>query len=77
MDQRIKASEFKQRCLALFDRVAQGRATYVITKHGRPVARVVPVDATPAGDTMGSVTILTDDDEELFTTGARWDAADA
>ena len=75
-DEQINASDFKQRCLALFDRVAQSRATYLVTKHGSPVARVVPVDATTAAEsTMGTVTILTDDEEELFSTGQRWEAA--
>jgi prevent-host-death family protein len=40
----IPASEFKAKCLELMDRVAEGRDTYVITKHGRPVAKLVPAD---------------------------------
>lgn len=38
----IAASEFKAKCLRLLDEVAEG-ATLVITKHGKPVARVAPV----------------------------------
>jgi prevent-host-death family protein len=42
----IKAGEFKAKCLELMDVVAETGATIVITKRGRPVARLVPaVDA--------------------------------
>ncbi len=40
----VAATEFKARCLELMDRVAEGRETYVITKRGRPVAKLVPAD---------------------------------
>lgn len=43
----IAAAEFKARCLELMDRVRETGAEYVITKHGTPVARLVPV-AEPA-----------------------------
>jgi len=39
----IGAAEFKAQCLKLFDRVREHGTEYVVTKHGRPVARVVPV----------------------------------
>jgi prevent-host-death family protein len=39
----IKASEFKARCLKLMDEVAESGEPVVITKNGRPVARLVPV----------------------------------
>jgi prevent-host-death family protein len=40
----IAAAEFKATCLQLMDRVRETRAEYVVTKHGRPVARLVPYD---------------------------------
>jgi prevent-host-death family protein len=39
----VAAAEFKARCLELMDRVRETGAEYVITKHGTPVARLVPV----------------------------------
>jgi len=39
---KIKASEFKSKCLALMDEVAESNESIVITKHGRPVSRLVP-----------------------------------
>ena len=42
MTPRIKASEFKAKCLALMDEVARTGATTVSTKNGKPVAELVP-----------------------------------
>jgi len=41
----IPAGEFKARCLALLDRVAETGQELVVTKRGRPVARLLPVEA--------------------------------
>jgi prevent-host-death family protein len=38
----IKASEFKAKCLAMIDEVEQTRQPLVITKRGRPVAKLIP-----------------------------------
>lgn len=40
----IGAGRFKQGCLALLDQVAERQIEIVITKRGRPVARLVPVE---------------------------------
>jgi prevent-host-death family protein len=45
----VAAAEFKARCLELMDRVRETGAEYVITKHGVPVAKLVPV-AEPRPD---------------------------
>lgn len=39
----IPAGEFKQGCLAILDEVARTHRSVVVTKRGRPVARVVPI----------------------------------
>jgi prevent-host-death family protein len=41
---RLPATEFKARCLDLMDRVAERRETYVITKRGKAVAKLVPME---------------------------------
>lgn len=41
----VPAGEFKSRCLALLDEVAATGEGLTVTKRGKPVARVVPVDA--------------------------------
>ncbi|MBI4264071.1 MAG: type II toxin-antitoxin system prevent-host-death family antitoxin [Acidobacteria bacterium] len=38
----IPAADFKATCLKLMDRVREARVEYVVTKHGEPVAKLVP-----------------------------------
>ena len=40
----VSASEFKATCLELIDRVARERTAIIVTKHGVPVAQLVPAD---------------------------------
>lgn len=40
----IPAGKFKTHCLAIMDEVKAKRETVVITKHGEPVAKLVPVN---------------------------------
>jgi prevent-host-death family protein len=74
MSNPIPATEFKATCLALLDRVADGRESFVITKRGKPVARLVPL-ATPRKERkslLGSVSIV-DPNDDLLSTGIHWD----
>jgi prevent-host-death family protein len=41
----VAAGRFKAECLALLDRVEQTGEPVVVTKRGRPVAKVVPIRA--------------------------------
>ena len=41
----IPAGAFKTNCLAIMDEVQVKRETVVVTKHGRPVAKLVPVNS--------------------------------
>lgn len=41
----MPAGSFKTNCLAVMDQVQATHETVVITKHGRPVAKLVPVDS--------------------------------
>jgi prevent-host-death family protein len=43
----IAAGEFKARCLRVMEEVKKYRTAVVITKKGRPVAKLVPPDAPP------------------------------
>ena len=67
----ITASQFKARCLRLLDEVAETGETLVVTKHGHPVARVVP----PLGpdDLRGSVKINMSDEELIYFSMGPWD----
>lgn len=42
---KIPAGVFKARCLSLMDEVQSRRETILITKRGKPVAKLVPVTA--------------------------------
>lgn len=42
----VPATEFKAHCLELLDRVRQTREEITVTKHGRPVAKLVPLSET-------------------------------
>jgi prevent-host-death family protein len=53
--QTIAAGRFKARCLALLDRVARTGEEVVITKRGKPVAKVVPITAADQPSLVGSV----------------------
>lgn len=39
---KMAAAQFKAQCLAVMDHVSQSGHPVVITKHGKPVVRVVP-----------------------------------
>ncbi|MGA7558917.1 MAG: type II toxin-antitoxin system Phd/YefM family antitoxin [Terriglobales bacterium] len=41
---KIAAGEFKARCLALMEDVRSTREPLVITKRGKPIAKLVPVE---------------------------------
>jgi prevent-host-death family protein len=67
----IPAGRFKAQCLRLLDEVAATGETIIVTKRGKPVAKVEPVEEPPS--LRGSVVYLVDDDELLFSTGEVWD----
>jgi prevent-host-death family protein len=43
----IPAGAFKTNCLAIMDEVKAKRETVIITKHGEPVAKLVPINTNP------------------------------
>ncbi len=65
------AAKFKEQCLALLDRLDTDGL--VITKRGKPVARVVPYNSQDA-DLIGSLRHKIEVKGDIFTTGIRWDA---
>ncbi len=67
----VPAAQFKEQCLALLDRV--GPDGIIITKHGKPVAKLVPIYTDTAkliGSFKGKIKIKGD----ILSTGAKWDA---
>jgi len=45
----IAAADFKANCLRLMDEVARQRRPITITKRGKPVAKLVPVETESTG----------------------------
>lgn len=46
-DEWVTAADFKAQCLRLIEQVRQGRGDVVVTRYGRPVARLVPYSESP------------------------------
>jgi prevent-host-death family protein len=69
----MPAGEFKAKCLAIMDRVSKTGEPIVITKHGKPVVKLIPAEKQPDdifGYMSGKVKIVGDiispiDDWEL------------
>ena len=59
----VTAAEFKAKCLRLMDEVAKNRTPLVITKRGKPIAKLMPIEderIDPFGCMAGTVKILGD-----------------
>jgi prevent-host-death family protein len=67
----LKASKLKKQCLAVLDHVdPEG---IVITKHGKPMARLLPI-ASDCAELIGCMKGKLKITREVFSTGIRWDA---
>ena len=70
----VGAGDFKSTCLKLLDDVARSRVPLVITKHGRPVARLVPMPPNiPLFGALGGSVLRDADIESPIDTA--WEAA--
>ena len=67
----IAAAKFKEQCLALLDRV--GVEGIVITKRGKPVAKLIPI-RTESADLIGALEGKLKIKGDILSTGLRWDA---
>jgi prevent-host-death family protein len=67
----IPAAKFKEQCLSLLDRVDEDGI--VITKRGKPVAKLIPIRAESAeliGRLKGRVKVK----GNVLSTGLKWNA---
>jgi len=71
-DRTVSASRFKAECLRLLDEVATTGEEIVVTKRGRKVARVAPIEEPRT--LRGSVTYLVEDDELIAPLDEPWDS---
>jgi prevent-host-death family protein len=76
MAKQVTATDAKATILRLLDDAAAGEEIE-ITKHGRPVARLVPASGARSlkGSFDGVAMTAAGDEEDLFSTGETWNAA--
>jgi prevent-host-death family protein len=83
----MPAGKFKAQCLAVIDDVHDKHEEVVITKHGKPMARLVPIEkdgnnpdsifgflrgkVTIVGDIVGPIVDPEEWDDEIFPPGYR------
>lgn len=83
----MPAGKFKAQCLAVIDDVHEKHETVVITKHGKPMAKLVPLEEEQAkrkslfgalrgqveivGDIVGPIVDPDEWDDEIFPPGYR------
>ena len=67
----IAAAQFKEHCLSLLDEVDQDGI--VITKRGKPVAKLIPIGAESAS-LIGSLARKLKIQGDVLSTGVRWNA---
>jgi prevent-host-death family protein len=67
----MSASQFKAKCLAVLDEVAATGRPVVVTKRGKPVARVVSIEPVPS--LLGSARILVSEEELMAPIDMDWE----
>jgi prevent-host-death family protein len=67
----MPAAKFKERCLAILDEVDE--EGIVITKRGKPVAKLVPIRAESA-ELIGALKDKLEIKGDIISTGVRWHA---
>jgi prevent-host-death family protein len=75
MSKRIMtAARFRAECLQVLDTVASARTEVLVTKRGKPVARIVPVEEPPATrfGALRRVTTIVDASDDLLSAGDGW-----
>ena len=67
----IAAAKFKEQCLAILDEVDE--EGIVITKRGKPVAKLIPIRAE-SGELIGALKDKLKINGDILSTGIRWHA---
>jgi antitoxin (DNA-binding transcriptional repressor) of toxin-antitoxin stability system len=60
--QTVSVTEFKAKCLALFDQIDQEGGTLTVTRRGKPLVTVGPVKKKPFKSSMGIFAGMIDTD---------------
>ena len=70
----MKASEFKTKCLALMDEIAESGEEIVITKYGKPVAKLTPCEPEPVNWFGRDRDIIIMHDDLIEPVDVEWEA---
>ena len=71
----ITAAEFKAKCLQLMDRVRTSHESITVTKRGRPVARLMPLEDAPVPALFGCLKgTVTEHADITMPIDVEWDA---
>jgi prevent-host-death family protein len=71
----IPAGKFKAQCLSLIDQVGRSRQSITITKRGKPVARLVPLEEDKPRKLLGFFAgHVVEEGDIVSPTGETWDA---
>ena len=67
----ISASKFREQCLSLLDNLRPEGV--LVTKHGKPVAKLIPITSDSAG-LIGSLRGKIEIKGDILATGVRWNS---
>ena len=69
---KIGAAKFKEQCLSILDNLEPDGV--IVTKHGKPVAKVIPIKMTNEEflDSLKGIDLKINGD--IMSTGVKWDA---
>ena len=71
----IAAGKFKAECLKLMDRVNETHEEVIISKRGKHVAKLVPVENEPKKSIFGLLTDTVIEEKDIISsTGEKWNA---
>ena len=71
MDKTVSAADANRKFSLILRSVREGRS-YVVTSHGRPVARIVPADRRESAVSGARAALLTRLERQPVTDAGRW-----
>jgi len=71
----VPASDLKVDWHHWLDQVSRGLSTVVVTRHGKPIAKLTPMEEGPSPELFGAVRgWVLDEGDIVSPVGVRWDA---
>lgn len=71
----VSASDLKNEWHAYLDRVSRLREAVLVTRYGKPIAKLVPIDPSPEQSVFGALAgTVTEHGDIVAPTGESWEA---